>query len=75
MPDAPLPAWTVTSQVEEFQPNDRGQYVPGVTVGFRTAGGHNGSVFVPRSEYNPARARQLIAAQAEAMDAIGALQG
>lgn len=75
MAEATPPAWTVTAQVEEFQPNDRGQYVPGVTVSFRTAAGHNGSVFVPRTEYNPERARALIAERAATMDAIGALRG
>lgn len=69
------PAWTVTGQIEEFQPNDRGQYVPGVTVSFRTAAGHQGSVFVPRTEYNERRALELISAAASTMDAVGALQG
>ena len=67
--------WTVTSQVEAFGIGPNGQPTNGVTVSFRTARGNVGSVFVPRSEYNVQRVRQLVGQQAAQMDAISMLTG
>lgn len=75
MADTRTPTWTVVGQTEDFGANAAGQYVPGVRVSFRTASGATGSVFIPAAEYTVDRAREVIAQQAVAMEAVSGLQG
>lgn len=68
--------WRVTAQQETRERNEAtGDFADGVTVYFTTANGHTGSVFVPKSIYTVARARELVGQAATAMDQIGALTG
>lgn len=72
--DAP-PAWSITSQREDYQLAPGGQLAAGVVVTFTTASGITGSVFVPNAEYNTAKVRALVSARAEAMEAVHRLEG
>jgi len=74
MVDKP-PAWEVTSQVETVDLGPAGTFVPGVKIGFRTAAGAIGAVFVPSDAYTVERVRAAIAERAAAMTAIGELTG
>lgn len=67
--------WVVTGQKEDFQTDSNGRPTNGVLVYFRTAQGHNGSVFVPLAEYNAGRVQQLIRQKAAVMDQVGNLTG
>jgi len=69
------PAWEITSQVETVDLGPAGTFVSGVTVGFRTAAGHQGVVFVPTDQYTVERVRAAVSARAAAMDEVGALKG
>ncbi len=74
MPDKP-PAWEVTSQVETVDLGPAGTFVAGVKIGFRTASGAVGAVFVPTDAYTVERVRAAIAERAATMDTVGALKG
>jgi hypothetical protein len=69
------PAWTVTQQQETTEPGPTGNYVQGVRISFRTAGGVNGSVFLQASDYTVPAARTAIAARAAQLDAVQSLTG
>jgi len=69
------PAWTVTSQMQRVAPGSTGRFVDGVEVYFTTRAGHQGSVFIEKTRYTPDAARELIAAAAAQMDAVGNLSG
>ena len=69
------PTWEISSQEEGFGTNGAGQYVPGVTVRFRTDAGTVGSVFVPHSDYTVANVKALVSEKAAAMRAVAALTG
>lgn len=80
MGDAPPPAvpastWQVTGQLEGQEFNAQHQLVPGVRITFTTGQGHQGTVFVPRAQYNPAKVRELVGQQAALMDEVGGLSG
>ena len=76
MADTPKePTWSVTGQVEDFGPDDSGNYVSGVKVNFRTTNGATGSVFVPSSQYSVERVRELVGRQARAMSEAQELTG
>ena len=64
------PLYQVTAQVEDYDRNGAGAFVQGVRVSFRTRSGALGSVFVPNAEYTVGKARQLIEARAQAMEAV-----
>lgn len=70
----PQSAWWVTSQSSTTQIGAGGKFEQGYNVGFTTALGHSGTVFVPNSQYqNTALAKQTIGNAAAALDAIGTL--
>jgi len=68
-------SYTVTSQTERDQVQGGGPPVRGVTIGFTTGKGNNGTIWVPYSTYNqgPSAVAPLIAQAAGRMDQIGAL--
>jgi hypothetical protein len=67
------PAWTVTAQTETVGSTTTGQIARGYQVAFRTAGGQQGSVFVPRAQYTADVVRALITEHARELDAIAGL--
>lgn len=70
----PAPAWWVTSQSSATQLGLGGKFEQGYNVTFSTAQGHNGTVFVPNSQYqNPELAKQVIGNAAAALDTVGSL--
>lgn len=72
-PEPPASSWQVTGQIEGQQFNESHQLVPGVTITFTTGQGHQGTVFVPQAQYNPARVRELVGQRAALMDEVGGL--
>lgn len=75
MANASEPSWTVTGQAEQMNLDDQGAFVPGVTVSFRTADGHNGTVWLPNTRYTLDAVRAAIAERAAAFQAVAKLQG
>lgn len=75
MPQTGAPTWEITSQQERTQPGADGRLVSGVVVGFRTAAGNMGTVFVPDSQYNPNEVARMVAARAAVMDGVSNLKG
>lgn len=67
--------WQVVSQRETSDMGPDGLYTHGFRVSFTTAGGHQGSVFIPDALYFPDNVRAMIAARAEVMDRVGNLAG
>lgn len=67
-----LTSWSVTNQVEQTQVIG-GSPVKGVSVYYTTGAGHQGSVFVPYSQYTTDKVRAAVQAAAAQMDAIGML--
>lgn len=74
-PTPPTQGWKVTTQVERTQVGQQGQLVMGVTVGFTTDSGLQGTVFVPETQYNAGTIRQLISQKVAAMSAVAGLTG
>ncbi len=72
-PESPAASWSVTGQVEATEFSQQGQMQKGVRISFQTGQGHTGTVFVPQAQYNPDTVRQLVQAQANLMDQVGAL--
>ena len=66
-------AYEVTGQRPDFAQSEAGGFVQGVTITYRTAGGHTGQVFVPQEQYNLTSVQKLLSARAAEMDAIGNL--
>ena len=64
----------VTSQRPGFGPGPDGRTVEGITVGFETGSGIQGSVFVPRASYGEANVRQMVAQHAAELEAVQAIQ-
>ena len=62
--------WTVDSQAPRTGENTRGQYVPGYQIEFTTGRGNKGTIFVPRTDYNPANVVALIRAHASELDTV-----
>lgn len=69
----PVTSWQVTGQAERTDIANDGTPVRGVVVYFLTGAGHQGSVFVPATQYTPDNVRAMIAKAAAQMDAVGAL--
>lgn len=67
--------WRVTDQMEVNQPNAQGRFVPGVKVGFITANGVMGSVFLENAVYSPENVKKAIAAKAAVLDSVSNLKG
>ena len=67
--------WTITYQQEVIGPGPDGRLAPGYTIGFRTQGGVNGSVFVTRAMYTAANVRAAIAEHARELDQVQAMGG
>lgn len=68
-------AWSVTGQRQELAPGPSGEYVMGMTVSFRTAGGTTGSVFDPLATYSVDHVRELIEARLVHIAAVEGLKG
>lgn len=66
-------AYTITGQVPDYGPDQRGQYGPGVVVHFQTPSGDMGSLFVPNAEYNVERVAELVGAKVATMEAVRGL--
>jgi hypothetical protein len=77
MPPA-VPGWTVETQraTTELDPAT-GRAVKGTAVGFVTAKGLHGEIFIPQAVYmlGPDRVKPLIAAAVSNMDSIHGLSG
>jgi hypothetical protein len=69
------PAWTIIGQAEEFRQNKAGAFVSGVTVTFTTAGGQQGSVFLPNEEYTEANVKKAVGDRASVMANVAGLTG
>lgn len=67
--------WTVTSQQEVRQPDNSGQFVNGVLVGYRTTTGVTGAVFIPYVDYKVDRVRQILLERVAEHNAIKELNG
>lgn len=68
-------SWQVTGQAaDQYETDGAGNPVTGYRVSFITGAGNRGSVFVPNDQYKPETVKTLIQAQANTMDAIGALK-
>lgn len=66
-------AWSVTAQSPRTVATATGGVVDGYDVAFTTAEGHSGTVFVPAARYNPANVKAAVQAEADKLDAVGAL--
>jgi hypothetical protein len=75
VPNAPLTGWSVVSQQETFERDASGQVVPGVRVYYQLTDGPSGSVFLPRTRYNPVNVRAEVAAAAAQMREVHNLSG
>lgn len=67
-------AWQVDSQVERTRATPANTVEEGYDIAFRTAQGHSGTVFVPRSRYNVENVAAAIQEQADKLDAVGSLR-
>lgn len=65
--------WTVTSSQPTTTLDSAGRPIKGYQVTFTTGLGHNGTVFVPDSQYQPDMVRAAVKAQAQIVDAINSL--
>lgn len=71
---ADTPAWAVDTQRETTTSGPGGGIVSGVEVGFHTAAGHAGTLFITDQDYaNLATVKALVGAAAAHMDAVGTL--
>lgn len=75
VPDAGVTGWNVEGQQETTELDARGRAVTGYRIEFRTGKGQRGSVFLPKSQYNPTNVRAAIAAQAGQLDEVAGLSG
>ena len=69
------PAWTVISQQETLDLGPNGSFIQGVKVGFRTASGALGTVFIPSDTYTVERVRAAVTERAAAMESVAGLTG
>jgi hypothetical protein len=69
------PAWTVEYQQETVGVGADGRAVEGVKVGFVTAKGVHGSVFVPKARYGVETVKAAIAHAVATADAVHSLSG
>lgn len=65
--------WSVTSMTPRDQINDSGIVVDGYNVAFITAGGHSGTVFVPKANFRPDTVAAAVDPLAQTLDAVGQL--
>lgn len=73
MTDQQQASWSVVAQQQQTKVGPTGVLDDGFNVLFTTGNGHTGSVFVPMSQYNVDNVRALVQAQANLLDAVGAL--
>lgn len=66
-------AWIVESQTPATRALATGQVAEGYDIAFLTGQGHAGMVFVPNPKYTVDNVRAAIQAQADLLDAVGAL--
>ncbi len=71
--DSPRATWRVDSQTPRTRADSTGNVNDGYDIAFTTGQGHHGTLFVAMSKYNPASVRDAIQAQADMIDAVGAL--
>lgn len=69
------PTWTIVGQAEDFRQDERGNFVQGFVVTFRTASGATGTVFVPADRYTVDEVRQRVSAMAQTVQAVAGLTG
>ena len=69
----PVPSWSVLSQQPATGQNDHGQYVKGQDIRIRTGMGHEGTVFIAYSDYDPAKVKLKLASLALRLDSVGSL--
>ncbi len=69
------PAWTIITQVETTDLGPNGTFIQGVKVGFRTASGAIGSVFIPTDAYTVEKVRTEVSARAATLDQVAGLTG
>lgn len=72
-PNMPKVTYSITGQVEVPGPGPDGRLTDGYRVSFRTQGGTNATVFVPRAQYTPANVAAAIAAHAYQLDQVNQL--
>jgi hypothetical protein len=65
--------WEVTSQYSGTDVSVPGKIEQGYYITFRTGNGHDGTIFVPRSKYDPGTVKSAIASEAALLDAVGNL--
>lgn len=66
--------WEVDSQNERTRATPSGAIQDGYDVSFHTGQGHYGTVFVPRSKYNPTSVAEAVHAEAVLLDQVGSLR-
>jgi hypothetical protein len=78
MVSAPLPApgtgWKINLQTPTTGVSG-GKVGPGFNINFTTGRGHEGTVFVPVSQYTEAGVRALITGLATTLDNVGVMTG
>jgi len=65
--------WSVTSMTPRDKIKDSGVVVSGYDVAFSTAGGHVGTVFVPKATFDPDTVAAAVDELAQQVDVIGGL--
>ncbi len=68
-------AWSVGYQAETVGLGPDGRPTEGVKVGFVTASGVHGSVFIPKSQFNANKVKSAIAEQYAHIEAVHKLSG
>lgn len=66
-------SWSIDAQTPRTMADAAGNVTDGYQILFTTGEGHHGQVYVPHSQYTVDKVRAAIQAQADNIDAIGAL--
>jgi len=76
-PNYPVPGtgWRVISQTPGSEVGADGRVADGMVVGFTTARGLTGSVFVPWAGYGPAAVTEAVGMRASLLDSVHGLTG
>lgn len=69
----PTTTWNTVSQQPTSGQNDHGQYVKGQEIRIRTGMGHEGTLFVAYSDYDPDKVKRRLASLALRLDSVGSL--